>query len=506
MGLLTATYRPSATGRTVRAFWLALANLVSFGATLVIASCLSRLLSPADYGTYRQVILVYYTFLIVFSLGLPKAYSYFLAKAPLEEGRSIVVKLGKILLALALVFAIALWCGADAMAWLLGNDMLAPNLRCFALTPLFLMPVLGVEGILTAYGQTNLVAAYVFAGRGLLIAGAVIPVAWFDAGVTGAVNGFVVASFASSVFGVWLSFRPFKGISSCKTGLNIKDVFKFVWPVFTSGIYGFVIVSSSQFFVSHFFGVKEFAFFANGYHELPFAGMIFGATAGVLLPEFSKMYSACDSSARMHVLWNSVVVKTCSLIYPMSVFCCFFASEIMAFIYGEAYRSAAVLFIIATVVCLLRVIPLNPVMLATGNAKRFSDLHLFTAITIIGLDVLCVKYFPSLIAIAIIASVCTMSCLWMLMYSIAGTFGITIRHLMPWGLMLKILGLSIIAGLFARCFIALWSISDAFPALVISFLVFLLVYFPLAIWRNLDYSWVLPFKGRNKPETDGNMK
>lgn len=121
MGFLTATYRPTSTGRTARAFWLALANFVSFSATLVIASCLSRLLSPADYGTYRQVILVYYTFLMVFSMGLPKAYSYFLAKAPVEEGRSIVLKFGRILLALALFsllhFGVApmLWHGYWAM-------------------------------------------------------------------------------------------------------------------------------------------------------------------------------------------------------------------------------------------------------------------------------------------------------------------------------------------------------------------------------------------------------
>ena len=494
MGFLTATYRPTSTGRTARAFWLALANFVSFSATLVIASCLSRLLSPADYGTYRQVILVYYTFLMVFSMGLPKAYSYFLAKAPVEEGRSIVLKFGRILLALALFFSIALWCGADVMAWLLGNDMLAPHLRCFALTPLFLMPVLGVEGILTAYGMTNLVAAYVFAGRVLLIAGAVIPVAWFGAGVTGAVNGFVIASFASCVFGVWLSFRPFKGIGSCKTEIKIKDVFKFVWPIFTSGIYGFVIMSSSQFFVSHFFGVKEFAFFANGYHELPFAGMVFGATAGVLLPEYSKMVSESDSSARMRALWKSVVIKTCLLIYPMSVYCCFFAPEIMAFLYGADYRLAAVLFIIATVVCLLRVVPFNPVMLATGNAKRFSDLHLATALMIIVLDVLCVNYFPSLFAIAVIGSGCIMYCQLMLMCSVARTFGITLRRLMPWRFMLKILVLSIIAGFFARGVTSMWHMTDVFPVLVISSVVFLLVYFPLAMWRKLDYSWVLSLR------------
>ena len=58
-------------GRTGQAAWLALANLVSFGMTLVMSAILSRNMPAAEYGTFRQVLYVYGTLLTLFSLGLP---------------------------------------------------------------------------------------------------------------------------------------------------------------------------------------------------------------------------------------------------------------------------------------------------------------------------------------------------------------------------------------------------------------------------------------------------
>ena len=66
--------------RTLQALWLALANLLSLSVTLVMQAVLCRCMTTSEYGTYSQVLYVYNTRLAVFSLGLPKAYSYYLAR------------------------------------------------------------------------------------------------------------------------------------------------------------------------------------------------------------------------------------------------------------------------------------------------------------------------------------------------------------------------------------------------------------------------------------------
>ena len=76
--------------RTLQALWLALANLLSLSVTLVMQAVLCRYMTTSEYGTYSQVLYVYNTLLAVFSLGLPKAYSYYLARVSPEDKIRIV--------------------------------------------------------------------------------------------------------------------------------------------------------------------------------------------------------------------------------------------------------------------------------------------------------------------------------------------------------------------------------------------------------------------------------
>lgn len=162
--------------RTLQALWLALANLLSLSVTLVMQAVLCRYMTTSEYGTYSQVLYVYNTLLAVFSLGLPKAYSYYLARVSPEEGRDIVRKLNGLFLLLASVFSCILLWQAAAIAGVLGNPLLAEPLRLFAAAPMLLMPVLGVENILVVYGKAHLVAVYVLISRAFMIACVVLPV------------------------------------------------------------------------------------------------------------------------------------------------------------------------------------------------------------------------------------------------------------------------------------------------------------------------------------------
>ena len=136
--------RKNRKSRTLQALWLAVANLSSLSVTLVLQAILCRYMTTSEYGTYSQVLYVYNTLLVVFSLGLPKAYSYYLARVSPEEGRDVVCKLNVLFLALASVFScFLLWEAAPIARWL-GNALLAEPLRLFAAAPLLLMPVMGV--------------------------------------------------------------------------------------------------------------------------------------------------------------------------------------------------------------------------------------------------------------------------------------------------------------------------------------------------------------------------
>lgn len=484
-------YRDTGNNRTAQTSWLAFANFISLISALIISAVLSRFMTPAEYGTYCQVNYVYSTLLVLFSFGLPGAYSYFLARVPVEEGRDVVRKLNLLFFGLSSFFSIVLFFGSGTIAELLGNALLADNLKYFAVTPMLLMPVIGVVKILTVYGRSYLIVAYVVISRMFVIACTVLPVVVFNAGATGAVVGLVASSLVSCAVGLRLAFVPFRNVTSVKTSLTAGKIFRFSTPVFISGIYGFVFGSASQFFVSRYFGVEDFALFANGYRELPMAGMIIGAMAGVLLPEFSRMSKNGADSGQYVALWKNVIFKSSSIIYPLSVFCCVFAPEIMSLLYGDGYRQAAWLFRIVTIINLTRIAPYSPIMFALGQGRKFANTHLATAVLIVGLDLLCVNFFPSLTAVAVIAVLSTLLCFVVLMITISRMLKTTVAGLMPWGVMLRILFASVTACLVAKLAVSMAGMTHDFAALSFGFAIYLLLYGFASVMAGIDYAGVL---------------
>ncbi len=473
--------------RTAQALWLALANALSLCMTLVISAILSRYMTAVEYGTYRQVVYIYSTLLMIFSFGLPGAYSYFLARVPVEEGQAVIRKLGVLFWGLSSVFSVTLFTGASRIAELLGNPLLTDNLKYFAITPLLLMQVLGVERVLTVYGRARVVLVYVLLSRAFSVLCSVIPVIVFNTGVPGAVIGLVLASFGSFLVGMRLLSLPFKNVTRGRTDLTIADILRFSMPVFSSSLYGFVIGSASQFFVSRYFGVEEFAMFANGYKELPVAGIMIGAVSGILLPEFSRMTKDGSGSGQYLVLWKNVVLKSASVIYPFTVYCCIFAPEIMGVLYGTAYREVAGLFRIVTIVNLVRIVPYGPIMFALGKGKIFANAHLVTAVLLLWLDFLCVTFFPSLSAIAIIATATTVFCLVVLMVSTARLLNTGLSGLMPWKSMSKILFVSVFSCFLGSCAVNLTGVTRDFPVLLSGFLISVVVYLPLSYIAGINY-------------------
>lgn len=473
--------------RTVQAFWLAIANLLSLSAGMFISAILSRFMTVTEYGTYRQVFYVYSTLLIIFSMGIPKAYSYFLPRVPVEEGRDVVRKLSLLFLTFSSIFSIILFSGARTIAELLNNPLLTNNLKYFAITPMLLMPVMGVENILTVYGMSRFVVIYIMISRIAMIACTVLPVVALNTGTSGALIGFVVSSLVSCLVGLKLSSVPFRNVLSKKTDLTVKNIFRFSTPALVSSVYGFIISSSSQFFVSRYFGVEDFAMFANGYRELPFAGMVIGATAGVLQPEFSRMSKNGADNVQFVTLWKNVIYKSSSVIYPISVFCCLFAPEIVCLLYGSYYRETANLFRIVTIINLTRIVPYSPILFALGKGWKFANTHLATALLLVGLDLLCVNLFPSLSAIAIIAASTTLFCIIILISTIAHLLKTPLTELMPWRKMSSILFVSVTTCSAARMIIYLTGMTHNLAVVSTGFTLYLSFYLFISFRSGINY-------------------
>lgn len=430
-----------------QAAWVAIGSFFSFIVGIVSPMILSRYFGKGDYGTYKQVMYVYNTLLTIFTLGLPKAYAYFLPKYAEEYSRDIISKVTKIFYILGGVFSIFLLCCATPIARVMGNPDLKLALIVFSPTPFLLLPTMGLDAIYASFRKTKYLAFYTIATRILTIFCTVLPVLLFSGNYIYAIIGFDVASFITFFLALYFKSWPIKNVAHKESDLTYKEVFKFSLPLLYASLWGMIIASSNQFFISRYYGNETFAEFSNGFMELPFVGMILGSISAVLLPTFSGMDKGAGMSKEILSVWNSALQKSAKLIFPMLIFSVFFARPIMMCMYGDMYAQSSVYFVIKNLSGFLYIVPFYPIILAVGKTSAYANVHMIGAIVLVVAEYIVCKTCNSAIYVAVISEICMLTRIAIFMRIIANYAQRKISDLIQPKLMGRLAFVSVLASL-----------------------------------------------------------
>lgn len=449
---------------------------------------LSRYFNKSDYGTYKQVLYVYNTFLFLFTLGIPKAFSYFLPRVPNDQAKSLIRKITYLFFLLGGVFSLLLFLCAGIAADFLKNPDLVGAIRIFAIVPFLMMPTMGLEGILATFKQTKFMALYTVSTRIVMLCCVALPVMIFGFGYKEALIGFVVGSFFSCILALILKFRPVRKYGNENCSVTFKDIFKFSMPLLYASVWGVIIRSSDQFFISRYYGNEVFADFSNGSFELPFVGMVVSACAAVLSPIFSKMnYEKVDFKKEVYPLWVSVFKKTAMLIYPLVIFSMVFAYEIMDVLYGSQYLSSGYYFRVKLITNFFTLIVYAPLIINTGHVKFYSRVHMITAISIVVLEYISVLSIKTPYAISWISMLCHIGIIFAMLLLAAKIFGVKFHELFPIKVLMQILIPSALLLLLEH-----WIIFDVLKmnmlvGLIVGFGVYATVFYLYSLVIKLNY-------------------
>lgn len=482
------------TNNTIQAFWVAIGSFCAFGISLVSTMILSRYFNKADYGTYRQVLYVYQTLLAVFTLGLPKAYSYFLPRIEEKYAKSLIKKITFLFYLLGGLFSLLLFVLSPQIAVLLKNPDLKVALRIFSPVPFLLLPTMGFEGIFASYQKNRYMAMYNVATKMLILLCVSLPVILFDRTYKDALTGFVIASFFSYIVANYLKYRCVKSEINQETSIGYKEIFHFSLPLLFAGLWGILAVSADKFYISHYFGQEVFAEFSNGSLQLPFVGMIIGACSTVLIPLFSKKIHECkDPKNEILPIWKSVFEKTVKITYPLVLFSLFFSDDIMILFYGNQYANSGIYFAIMLVVNFFTVISYFPILIAIGASKFYSRVQMLGAFYILALGYLSILIFKSPYAITAISVSGTIIMVFVMLTYIANFFSISLFQLIPIKLCCKIVIPSVCFLFIIRTLLKNWVMVN--DKLLITMLVALFAYILLyttwcAVFR-IDYTSII---------------
>ena len=468
-----------------QAMWVAMGTMFAYAFTLVSSMILSRYFDKADYGTYRQVMYVYHTLLFIFTLGLPKAFSYFLPRMPMEQGRDLVRKITMMFLCMGLVFSLILYAGAEPIASVIKNESLVPLLRMFSPVPLLLLPTLGVESIYASYRKTKFTAFYHVSRSFFMLACVCVPVIFYKTDVGVAIQGFVISSVCCFLLAIYMQERLFVGLENVACDISYGDVFRYSLPLMTASLWGTLIKSTDQFFISRYCGTEVFAEYSNGFIELPFIGMVVGACSTVLFPLISRLDNEkADPREVIFPIWINVFKKTSMILYPLLCICWVFADDVMTLMYGAKYANCGIYFQICQIANVFTVIAFGPILLATGQTKVYSRTLMYNFVLVVCLEFCIVMLCPSPVFIAIASTAChILRCLFQ-MYYVARYMRVRLIDLFPKIFMAKILVPSLIL-LF--CLQLIVNVDDIILRLIISLGVYGMLYLVWAKIAGIDY-------------------
>lgn len=481
------------TNNTKQAAWIAIGSLFSFGVGIVSSMILSRYFNKADYGTYKQVIYVYTTMVTIFTLGLPKAYSYFLPRVKINQAKSLIRKLTRLFLLLGSIFTVVLFLGAGVISDILKNPDLKEAIRLFSVVPMLTLPTMGLEGILATYRKTQFLTIYTITTRIFMLCCIAIPVMLFDLGYMQAIMGFVVSSAVNCALALILKYYPVRDAGNEKCEITIKEIFQFSLPLLYASLWGMLIHHCDQFFISRYYGNEVFAEFANGSTELPFVGMILSSCAAVLSPIYSRMsHEKVDPRKEVYPIWLSVFRKTAMLTYPLIVYCWFFAEEIMAFLYGGQYDVSYIYFRIKLFTYIFTLIVYGPLLINIGKVRYYSNVHAWTAVIVILLELISVYTIKSPYAISVISLLCQIGKALALLWASALYLGVRLHQLFPIKLIIQIV---LPSALFLSS--EHWLLIKLFPSmhvvllLCLSLSIYVIVYYIYSMNVKIDYVGII---------------
>lgn len=428
------------TNNTKQAFWVALGNFFTFSFGIISAMILSRYFNKTEYGTYKQVFYIYNILLGMFTLGLPNAYSYFLARSPLNAAKNLIWKMTKLFMVLGLCMSLILIIGAGFISDTMKNSDLKEMLIVFSPVPFLLLPTLGLQNILVTFRQSNIIPYYVIITSVTQFVCVVLPVIIWNLGCREALIGFDVGALVAFGLTMYLNTYPVKNEKNDKTEDTYSEIFKFSFPLFIATIWGTLINSTDQFFISRYFGTEVFADFSNGATDLPFVGMIIGATSAVLTPLFTRaVKDGGDYKTTILPVWDSAFAKSAMLIYPITVFCIFDANEIMTFLYGDNYIDSTNYFRIKLFTYFFKVIAFYSLIIAIGASKFYQSVHFYEFVGLVFSEIIVIKFIHNPLFITGVHVFFTIVACLVFIFYISRKFNISFFSMFPIPIIIKTL-------------------------------------------------------------------
>jgi O-antigen/teichoic acid export membrane protein len=423
---------------------ISLGRLFSSISHLLVGIILARLLTKTDYGSFRQVWLVYNVFLLIFSLGIPMSAYYFLGRIKETEKKGFVLQTVFLLLFLGAIFSGSLYVFSGFIAAKFSNPNLEGLFKIFSLYPLFTLPTLCAETILISFDLPKVAAGITVLVRASMVVSSIVPVLLgYDLATVFGV--LVILSVFQFFYVFFQTYKPVKSFAFEWHPRSLIAQIKYSVPLGISYIFQMLMLQIDKIMVSLFFVAGIFAIFSNGAFEIPFTGIIMGSVIHVLMPEFVRNYKEEDKEKFLQ-LWHGSIMKVGLLVFPLAVFLFVFRGQFIVTLFSEKYLGSVVVFSIYLLFIPARVTDFGAILLSMGHSGIVMKYYILASVLNVVLNYILIKGI-GLLGPAVATVLVSYLLALMFLGEIRDKIGVKFRGVFPWAGFMRLLGICVLAGL-----------------------------------------------------------
>ena len=350
-----------------RSLVIMLSQSLSQATALVLGIILVRMISQQDFGTFRQVMLVYMFLAGVISLQLPNSLYYFVPKLGAQQQRRLLLQTMGVTGALALVIAVLMLGGAEFVARRFDNPDLAPLVRIMALYPfaerlVLLIPAYMISVDRALRGATYSVVAAV--GR----VGAVVTMLALGFDLPAVMWAMVAVAGMVALVGCVDVLRicppgPWKFARDL-----LKEQLAYTWPLLATAVVGTVNLQLNQLLIAVFFNPEEYAVYSCGAIQLPVVDLITASLAAAMMPRLVTLAGEGRLADALYT-WQEGARKASLVIFPCFAFCLVCGHDFIVALFGQDYALASWPFRVYLCALPVRVAVYAAMLRAVGQTK-----------------------------------------------------------------------------------------------------------------------------------------
>jgi O-antigen/teichoic acid export membrane protein len=324
-----------------QSLYIFFAKMVGYALRLVLPYFLVRLLTVADFGSYRQFFLLEMYFDALFQLGLNQALYYFIPRDMRNAGAYFLNTVLMNLCVFAVAFVLMGTLSGPLSSWLkmsilrTGFWLLVPYVT-------FQMLVAACDAYLNSRQSVRAAAFFEIAGQ-LMVSIACVATAIVSRDLHSVLMALVVAR-ACHLAGM-AGFIHFKlhGLRAERYFVGLGEQIRYGVVLGLGGTLMTQLTRLHDFVVSHYYGTESYAIYSAGCTELPVIQLFTQSVAVVVLGQFALLEQKKDWEGTRQ-LWRRVQTSSYAVAVPITILLVVLAKPIILFMFTEKYAAAVPIF------------------------------------------------------------------------------------------------------------------------------------------------------------------